>query len=183
MKALFATGLLSAILTATPGNVARELSGAQRSGSQPSQAMQYLQEGSSYFLKHDFKNAIGPYSKALALEKKHPTLSKTLWRVLVDNLGMAYGITGDLKKAKETFAYGLSRDDKYPLFYYNMACTYAEMDDLDNTVTYLKRAFQYKENVIEGEHMPDPRGDDSFQRFMHNERFLAALREIEEADK
>ena len=161
----------------------REQSGPRLQNAQSSQVMEHLREGSAYYLKGDFKNAINPYSKALELEKKQPTVEKTMWRVLIDNLGMSYGITGDFKKAKETFEYGLSKDDTYPLFYYNLACTHAELNDLDNTVRYLKRAFEYKSNLIAGEHMPDPKQDDSFHRFMQNERFLAALREIEQSSR
>lgn len=145
--------------------------------------MEYMKEGSAFFLKNDFKSAIGPYSRALELEKKQSSLPKTLWYVLVDNLGMSYGITGDLKEAKETFEYGLSKDDKYPLFYYNLACTYAEMNDLDNTIIQLKRAFEYRQHILPGESMPDPATDDSFQRFMNNQRFLAALKELKKAGK
>lgn len=146
---------------------------------QPSPAvMAYMKEGSAFYLKNDFKSAIGPYGKALELEKKQSSLDKALWHVLVDNLGMSYGITGDLKKAKETFEYGLSKDDKYPMFYYNLACTYAEMNDLENTITQLKRAFEYRQNMLAGESIPDPAKDDSFQRFMRNERFLAVLNEL-----
>jgi len=148
-----------------------------------SEALKYLEDGSRYYLKHDFKGAIGPYAKALELEKKHPTLDQTLWRVLIDNLGMAYGISGDLKSAKETFEYGLSKDEIYPVFYYNLACTYAEMNDLDGSIVNLKLAFKYKDNIIAGEQMPDPAQDDSFQRFLKNDRFIAALREIGQAAK
>jgi hypothetical protein len=141
-------------------------------------AAEYMNEGSVLYLRNDFKNAIGPYSKALELEKTQPTLDKTLWHVLVDNLGMSYGITGDLKKAKETFEYGLTKDDAYPLFYYNLACTYAEMNDLENAIKQLKRAFEYRRNMLPGETMPDPSKDDSFQRFMRSPQFLAVLNEI-----
>lgn len=138
----------------------------------------YLREGSSYFIRHDYKNAIEPYRKALELEKQNPQLSHNLWRVLVDNLGMAYGISGDLKSAKETFEYGLSKEPDYPMFHYLMADTYAEMGDMDNTIIYLKQAYARKQNMIPGEQIPDPATDDSFTRFMKNEKFLAALKEI-----
>jgi tetratricopeptide (TPR) repeat protein len=150
-------------------------------GSRPSQVMKYLEEGSRYYLQHDFRKAIGPYAKALELEKVESTLGPTLWRVLIDNLGMAYGISGDLEKAKETFEYGLSEDATYPMFFYNLACTYAEMNDLDGAILNLKLAFKNKDNVIEGERVPDPSTDDSFQRFMKDAKFLATLREIETA--
>src|ERR1700730_6191264 len=141
-------------------------------------AMDYLEEGSAYYLKRDFKKATPPYQKALDLEKEHPTLDKTLWTVLVDNLGMSYGITGNLKRAKEIFAYGISKDPDYPLFYYNMACTYGEMKDMDKAIEYLKLAFARKENMIEGEHFPDPATDSSFEQFMKNQKFLDALKEL-----
>jgi tetratricopeptide (TPR) repeat protein len=142
--------------------------------------MELVAEGSYYYQKHDFKAAIGPYQKALDLEKHKQTLDKTFWKVLVDNLGMAYGITGDLDKAKETFAYGISKDPDYPLFYYNMACTYGEMKDMDKAVEYLKLAFERRENMIQGEEMPDPSTDSSFKRFMKNEKFRAALKELKQ---
>lgn len=137
-----------------------------------------MEQGSRFFLERDFKRAIPPYQKALDREKANRTLSETLWRVLVDNLGMAYGISGDLPKAKETFEYGLSKDPKYPMFHYNMACTFAEMNDVDKTIAYLQQAFQYKQNMIKGERFPDPWTDDSFQRFMNNEKFVSALKEL-----
>lgn len=142
------------------------------------EAFQFLRDGSLYYMKRDYKNSIGSYSKALELEKKRPTLDKVSFRVLIDNLGIAYAISGDLKQAKETFEYGITKDGEYPMFYYNLACTYAEMNDMEGAITQLKNAFQYRDNQNPGERMPDPTRDDSFQRFMTNERFTSALREI-----
>lgn len=142
-------------------------------------SMDLFLEGGRSFVKQDFKKAIEPYQNALDLEKKDPKLGQTYWRILVDNLAMAYGITGDLKNSKEVLVYGMSKDQTYPLFYYNMACVYAESKDLDNTMANLKRAFQYKQNVIQGETMPDPRTDDSFQGFMHTKQFLDLLDSLE----
>jgi tetratricopeptide (TPR) repeat protein len=142
------------------------------------ETLEYMRQGSVFYLQHDFKRAIPPYQRAVDLEKEKSTLDKTLWRVLVDNLGMAYGISGDLKKAKETFEYGLSKDPKYPMFHYNLACTYAEMNDVDKAILYLKQAFEYRENMIKGEPMPDPRTDSSFERFLNNDKFVKALREL-----
>lgn len=137
-----------------------------------------MEEGSRAYLVHDFKRAIPPYQKALDREKANRTLGENLWRVLVDNLGMSYGISGDLPRAKATFEYGISKDPKYPMFHYNMACTFAEMNDVDKAIQYLQQAFQYKQNMIKGERFPDPWMDDSFQRFMNNDKFVGALREM-----
>jgi tetratricopeptide (TPR) repeat protein len=153
---------------------------ASTQGDNAKVVMNLMEEGSYYFLKRDFESAIPPYQKALDLEKQNRTLSKTLWKVLVDNLGMAYGISGDLDRAKETFEYGISKDPDYPMFYYNMACTYAEKKDMDKAIEYLKLAFDRRENMIPGEKMPNPAQDDSFERFMKNQKFLAALKELKQ---
>jgi len=137
-----------------------------------------MQTGSRFFLKQQYKEAIGPYQQALDLEKKDRNLDQTMWRVLIDNLGMAYGITGDLAHAESTFRYGLSQDATYPMFFYNMACVYGERGDLDNTIEYLQKAFSYKANLITGEKMPDPQSDDSFQRFRENPKFRALMESL-----
>jgi Tetratricopeptide repeat len=130
-----------------------------------------MEQASRLYLQHDYRGAIGPYAEALELEKGNPKLERSLWYVLVDNLGMSYGITGDLQKAKETFDYGVTKDPMYPLFYYNLACTYAELGDATEAGNYLKKAFDYKGNVLPGEAMPDPRKDDSFKKLMKNKEF------------
>jgi len=134
-------------------------------------SMELVQQGSLFYIQHDYKGAIGPYSQALELEKVNPKLEKVVWYVLIDNLGMSYGATGNLQKAKEIFDYGVSKEPAYPLFYYNLACTYAEMGDATEAENYLKKAFEYKANVLPGERMPDPRTDDSFTKLMKNKEF------------
>jgi tetratricopeptide (TPR) repeat protein len=150
----------------------------QNQNSNKAAVMALMQEGSEYYLRHDFERAVGPYQKALDLEKEKRTLDKNLWYVLVDNLGMAYGISGDLDKAKETFAYGIEKEPDYPMFYYNMACTYGEKDDMDKAIEYLKLAFARSENMIPGEKIPNPATDSSFQRFVDEQKFIAAVKEL-----
>ena len=135
--------------------------------------------GNQLYLAENYKGAIGPYQRALDLEKQKATLTPALFRALVDNLGMSYGMTGDLNRAKETFEYGISRDPTYPIFHYNQACTYAEMDDLNSALAELSLAYKYKQNMNAGEEFPDPRIDDSFQRYMKNPRFLDFLASAE----
>ena len=168
------------ILALTVCNQAWAVTGIHNQDSATSSALELVREGSYYYLKHDFERAIGPYQKALDLEKENRTLNKTVWKVLIDNLGMAYGITGDLDKAKDTFKYGISKEPDYPLFYYNMACTYGEMKDMDNAIKYLKLAFERRENMIPGEKMPNPATDSSFERFRNDEKFKAALKALKQ---
>ncbi len=136
--------------------------------------------GSKLYLAQKYKEAIGPYQQALDLEKQHSTLSPDLFRVLVDNLGISYGLTGDLKRSREVFEYGISKDGAFPLFHYNLACTYAEMDDLDRALSELALAYRNKQNMNPGEEFPDPRLDDSFHRYLKNRRFLDFLKFVEQ---
>jgi tetratricopeptide (TPR) repeat protein len=134
-------------------------------------SMLLFREGSRYFLAHQYREAIGPYRQAFEIEKITPTLAKNLWRVLIDNLSIAYGITGDLTRARETLNYGVSKDPDYPLFYYNLACTSAEKGAVPDTEKNLRLAFERRANVIPGETFPDARTDDSFQKLLVQKEF------------
>ena len=141
-------------------------------------SMDYLQEGSVFYMKRDYKNAIGPYKKGLDLEKKKRELERKWFIVLVDNLGMAYGITGDIKSSFAVFDYGISQEPTYPLFYYNMACGYGELGDEDNAIKWLRLAFKHKSNMLAGERFPNPETDSSFAKFRDSEKFKKALDEM-----
>jgi tetratricopeptide (TPR) repeat protein len=146
----------------------------------PNEQEQYFAEGSRLYMQQNYRAATTPYQKALDLEKQNHTLGKSFFRVLVDNLGMAYGMTGRLPQAKETFEYGLTQDPEYPMFYYNLACTYGEMGKMDESLDQLRLAYKYRANVIPGEGgIPDPIADDSFRKFVKDKKFVDAVREMQ----
>jgi hypothetical protein len=146
---------------------------------QASQATEYLGQASRFYVQHNYAPAAELYQKVLDLEKQKRVLSPTTFRVLVDNLGMSYGLTGNLPKAKETFEYGIAQDPEYPLFYYNLACTYGEMGKMDESLDQLRLAYKYKANMIAGESFPDPLKDDSFRNFVKEKRFVDAVRAMQ----
>jgi len=135
--------------------------------------------GNYFYIQADYENAIKYFQKSLDQEKKISELPEPLWQVLVDNLGMAFGISGDLEDSKRVFEYGISMKPKYPMFHYNIGCTYAEMGDLDKAIKSLKTAFKFKDNMIKGEFLPDPSRDSSFAKFLNDERFVSFLKVIE----
>ncbi len=153
-------------------------SGAQRQA-EASKTNDYMGQASRLYLQRNYAAAAESYQKALDLEKQKRTLNPTLFRVMVDNLGMSYGLTGNLAKAKETFEYGIKQDPEYPLFYYNMACTYGEMGKMDESLEQLRLAYKYKANVIAGESFPDPMKDDSFRSFVKDKRFVDAVQQMQ----
>ena len=145
----------------------------------PPNSRELLDIGNALYRQRNYAQAIPPYQKAFELEKVEPQLDRNLWRVLIDNLGMAYGMTGHLKEARSTFEQGIQADPTYPMFHYNLAGTFARMNDLDHAMQSLATAFRYRKNQNPGEKgMPDPRQDSSFQRFMKNETFRNLVNDL-----
>jgi tetratricopeptide (TPR) repeat protein len=99
----------------------------------------------------------------------------TMRRVTTDQAGMAYGISGNLAKARAIFSAAIAKDPDYPMYYYNLACADAEEENLADARTHLQQAFDRKANVIAGEKLPDPTKDDSFLPYQKNKEFWAFL--------
>jgi len=139
--------------------------------------------GSIFYLQKNWVRAAAHYEEAVELEKGRRTLSPTEWRVLVDNLGMAYRMSRDLGKAKATFEYGAHEDPTYPMFHYNLACADAALNDLDRALEELRTGFQYRNNSIPGEGIPDPAKDGSFKPYLNDTKFQKVAREVCPAGK
>jgi tetratricopeptide (TPR) repeat protein len=145
----------------------------------PPSSMQLLSRGNALYQQSKYAEAIPLFQEAFELEKAEPQLDRTLWRGLIDSLGIAYGMTGHLKKAKATLEQGIQADPTYPMFHYNLACTFAKMNDLDHAMQSLTTAFRHRKNQNPGEEkMPDPRQNLSFQRFMKNETFRNLVNDL-----
>ncbi len=134
-------------------------------------SLAHFQAGSAPFLQGQFRQAIPHYEQAVALEQANPALDKALWRLLIQNLGVAYGRTGNLARAKATFDYGLSQDPANPRFHYDLARTFAGMNDRDMAMQSLRDAFLHSRRRNESDPMPDPRQDVSFGRLMLDPAF------------
>jgi tetratricopeptide (TPR) repeat protein len=139
---------------------------------------QNVEDGSAAFMAKDYEKAIKSYKAALEQEKQKPTLEKKFAYTLIDNLAMAYGITGDSNNARVVLAYGLSRDFKYPMFHYILASTYGEEGNESEAILHLRRAFKYKANMLPGEKFPDPLTDESFSSLAENAAFQKAVAEM-----
>jgi predicted Zn-dependent protease len=139
-------------------------------------AQAYL--GHALFKQEKYADAVAPYEKARELEASGSKLSSDQHRVLIDQLAMAYGISGDLKKTHALLESAIRDDPEYPLNYYNLACAYAEDGDKGKALTNLSLAFQHKEHVLKGEQMPDPRTDSSFQKYVRDEDFTKLMAKL-----
>jgi len=139
-------------------------------------AQAYL--GHALFKQEKYAEAVAPYEKARELEASGSKLSSDQHPVLIDQLAMAYGISGDLKKTHALLESAIREDPEYPLNYYNLACAYAEEGDKGKALTNLSVAFQHREHVLRGEQMPDPRTDSSFQKYVRDGDFTKLMAKL-----
>lgn len=139
-------------------------------------AQAYL--GHALFRQEKYADAVIPYERARELEASGSKLSSDQHRVLIDQLAMAYGISGDLKKTHALLESAIRDDPEYPLNYYNLACAYAEEGEKGKALTNLSLAFQHKEHFLKGERMPDPRTDSSFQKYVRDEDFTKLMAKL-----
>lgn len=131
------------------------------------------------YKEQQFKAAAPMFERALTILKESREKGQTTSRrVLTDQAGMAYGISGDIRKARSIFEKGISEDPDYPLYYYNLACADAEEKNLTEAQKHLREAFDRSANVLEGEAMPDPTTDDSFTPFRQNKQFWSFLESL-----
>jgi tetratricopeptide (TPR) repeat protein len=137
----------------------------------PKNPMAHFFLGEALFRQQKYKDAVAPYQEAFKVSNDGKALTLTQRRVLNDQLGMSYGISGDLKKAQTHFEAAIAQDPDYALYRYNLACSFAEMNDLDRTLIALEEGLKRKDTMVAGETFPDPTRDDSFQRFVNNDRF------------
>lgn len=128
--------------------------------------------------QQSFKAAAPIFEKALAMVPEdgapYPS-AKIARRVVTDNAGMAYGIAGDIQKARVIFENAIAEDPDYPMYHYNLACADAQERKLPEAQHHLEEAFRRKANVIPGETMPDPTKDDSFLPYQSDKQFWAFL--------
>lgn len=144
----------------------------------PSNIYAQVYLGQTFFKEEKYTDAVGPYEKARVLEKSGKVLSSDQNRILIDQLVMAYGISGQLKKTHELLDEAIPQDPEYPLNYYNLACAFAEEGNKAKTLVNLALAFQHKEHVLKGEQMPDPRSDSSFQKYLRDDEFVKLMKEL-----
>ena len=140
-------------------------------------AQMYL--GQTLFKEGKFAAAVVPYEKVRSLEKSGTKLTVTQHRILADQLAMAYGISGRTADAKTLLLESARTDPGYPLNYYNLACVSADENDKAGVLKNLSLAFQHKDQVLQGEQMPDPASDPSFKKYAQDADFKALLARLD----
>lgn len=108
--------------------------------------------GGALFYQKKYEAAIEVYEPLVAEELEDPQLAGLLRNpepplALLDNLAMAYGLTGNYEKCSATLQAGISLAPDYPYFYVNRGCFFAEMggredEALQSTELGLRKAMK-----------------------------------------
>lgn len=126
----------------------------------------------SLYFQGKYADSIAPYEQALVLTEHTGDLGPTERRIVIDQLGMAYGLSGRLEEARSYFEKAIERDPSYAMFHYNLACAHAELGNLEAALAALERAVACPPLP---EPMPNPRDDDSFRRYRGQAPFEQAM--------
>ncbi|HLH09899.1 MAG TPA: tetratricopeptide repeat protein [Terriglobales bacterium] len=125
-----------------------------------------------------YNAAADEYTTALKLNDTEQVLKPEQLHVITNNLGVAIALAGNMEKAKQTFEDAIRQDPDYPIYHYNLACTYAELGELDPAMRELQLAWKLRNNLGEGEQFPDPRKDSSFKNYLNDPKFQETVQNM-----
>ncbi len=118
------------------------------------------------------------YAAALALDDQQHKYNQDQRRRVIDQQGVTTALGGDLIGARDFYLAALAKDPDYAMYNYNLSCVYAEFNDLDSALPYLKKAWEHRDTMPSDIKFPDPRQDSSFKRFLDDKRFQDAVRDM-----
>ncbi|HZQ18847.1 MAG TPA: tetratricopeptide repeat protein [Terriglobales bacterium] len=134
--------------------------------------------GQSLFRQEKYDQAVIPFEKARNLENAGIKLTLVQHRILVDQLAMSYGISGKSKECRALLESAIREDPDYPLNYYNLACLNAQEGNKRELINDLTLVFQHRDHVLNGEEMPNPRKDSSFEKYVNDPDFVALMKKL-----
>lgn len=144
--------------------------------SAPARSFDLFHKGRPLRLQGEHARALEYYRRALELERRGRQLDDLSWRMLVEETANEYAATGDLKSAKGVLEYGVAKEQTNARFHYSLARVHAALDDLDNAVASLEKAFLYKKSTARPVYLPQPKDDPAFERFLKADKFRQALK-------
>jgi hypothetical protein len=129
-----------------------------------------------YSVTKSYESAAVYYQRAL--DTLPPNVPLKIKRVLIDQLAMSYGISGQIKQSRAINEAAIKADPDYPLYYYNLACADAEQHKAADAKLHLQQAFERRANTLPNEHLPDPTQDDSIMKLKKDKEFWAFVQTL-----
>ncbi len=131
-----------------------------------------------YDLTRRYSAAAKEYTTAVELDDKVHQFNEDQRRQLISDQGAAYAQAGYRDRARDIYLKALEKDPDYALYNYNLACVYAELQDLNAALPYLKKSWENRNTLPAGMKFPDPRQDNSFKPYLNDAKFQEAVRNI-----
>ena len=139
-----------------------------------------MAQGDEARAQSNYAAAARSYQRAFDLEKANKTFENDMFLDLISHLAFSYRMNGELNKAKDTLDYGLSQSATYPIFHYDLACTYAQMGKVDESLGQLRLAFQYRAKVAPTQIPANPEEDSCFSKIANDPKFTAEVQKLEQ---
>jgi tetratricopeptide (TPR) repeat protein len=147
--------------------------------SNPITSFDYYHKGKSFYMQDDFKRAIGPFEKSLALEQQYQSLDSVHLRQLIREMADVYGTEGKLEEYKRILDYGVERDPSYYVFHWGLARYFGSKGDVDNALQSLEKTFAScpKPKLISqcGSKLANVFADPAFAKLSANETFRMSV--------
>lgn len=147
-------------------------------GEDPNSIPAHRELGDFLLSMRRYSSAADEFAKVAELDQSQHKLNDDERRRVLDNEGVSFALSRNYDRARQVYDAAIQQDPDYPLFYYNLACTYAEMGQLDPALKNLREAWKRRKNVLEGERFPDPREDSSFAKYKNDPKFQDAVRDM-----
>jgi len=153
--------------------------GVTASGQAQASSSALMAQGDEMRAQTNYGAAAKSYQRAFDQERANRTFDNDMFLDLISKLGFAYRMNGQLAKAKETLDYGLSQNADYPIFHYDMACTYAQMGKMDESLGELKAAYQHSAKVAPVQLPNHPEEDACFAKWANDPRFMDVIQKLQ----
>ena len=153
--------------------------GVTASGQAQASSSALMAQGDEMRAQTNYGTAAKSYQRAFDQERANRTFDNDMFLDLISKLGFANRMNGQLAKAKETLDYGLSQNADYPIFHYDMACTYAQMGKMDESLGELKAAYQHSAKVAPVQLPNHPEEDACFAKWANDPRFMDVIQKLQ----
>jgi len=144
----------------------------------PNWADPHIELAGLYGMAEKYSSAAEEWEKARKLDDAHKQLTPQQRHNVLDGLGVSLALDGDIDRSMAVYRDAIKEDPDYPLYHYNLACGYAEKSDLDRALPELQKAWELRDNLPSGMRFPDPHKDSSFERYVGNQKFEDAVRNM-----
>jgi tetratricopeptide (TPR) repeat protein len=139
----------------------------------------YMRWGALAYGDKNYSKTRKYFQMALDLEKTSPGLDERALRTMIIELGALYAFN-DLAKAKEALEYGISRYPDDGQFHYILACSYANAQKMDESLSEIRLAYAAPANKYPDEApISDPLKTNCFSKLAKEQEFVDTVKAIQ----